>query len=271
MSFLAHCSNLAYEPMEDIKRSIISEGFPNVEFLYDKKTDTELFIASNDKAIIVAFRGTELAIKDVLTDIKIRRVDWPNNSKGGSVQNGLYSALKSIYPELTKTIREFRKNKQSLWFTGHSLGGALACLAAGTYRLQSWQSVNGVYTFGQPRVGNRKFVTNYNKHLKDITFRMVNNNDIVPRMPSTISGFSHAGTLKYFDSEGQLMADKDMGWWSVFKDRTRANFRALFGLKLDPLADHLMNAYESLARKNLANGTALNEPQELFSMLQNTE
>ncbi len=51
------------------------------------------------------------------------------------------------------------------------------------------------------------------------------------------------------NAEGLLMAEKDLGWWSVFKDKIRVNFRVLLGLKLNPIADHLMNALEPLARK----------------------
>lgn len=50
-------------------------------------------------------------------------------------------------------------------FTGHSLGGALATLASARTVLSDLRSSNNVisYTFGEPRVGNFKFATNYNK------------------------------------------------------------------------------------------------------------
>jgi hypothetical protein len=87
-----------------------------------------------------------------------------------------------------------------VFITGHSLGGALAILCA----LECWRQalpVSGVYTFGQPRVGNAAFAALYDRTrmingpvLRDITFRVVNQNDIVPRTPGLLLGYRHGGT-----------------------------------------------------------------------------
>ena len=66
-----------------------------------------------------------------------------------------------------------------MYFTGHSLGGALAILAA---TLISPTRHGAVYTFGAPRVANYKFFFG----LKMPIFRVVNSADIVPRVPPGI-------------------------------------------------------------------------------------
>jgi hypothetical protein len=45
--------------------------------------------------------------------------------------------------------------------------------------------VTAVYTYGQPRVGDPEFSAAYDASLKSITFRYVNDLDIVPHVPST--------------------------------------------------------------------------------------
>jgi acetyl esterase/lipase len=66
--------------------------------------------------------------------------------------------------------------------TGHSLGGALAALAAIELRRAYPAALVRVYTFGAPRVGNRAFSALYDAHVPD-TWAVVNLEDPVPRVP----------------------------------------------------------------------------------------
>ncbi|WP_437311956.1 lipase family protein [Sorangium sp. So ce388] len=107
-----------------------------------------------------------------------------------------------------------KKTAPKLYITGHSLGGALAALAAallfgeqtpiftnlGQYR----DSLAGVYTFGQPMVGDRFFADWGEKKFGSKCFRMVYKNDFVARMPPrTMGNFQHFG-VRYNSS--------DIGW-----------------------------------------------------------
>jgi pimeloyl-ACP methyl ester carboxylesterase len=81
-----------------------------------------------------------------------------------------------------------------LIFAGHSLGGALAVIAASDAKTDA----AAVYTFGMPRAGNAGFVAGYNGRLGDRTFRLVYGNDIVPMVPA--EPFGHVG--RYLHSQG---------------------------------------------------------------------
>ena len=102
----------------------------------------------------------------------------------GLVHTGFYEALSSVWDQLMMRLEEHGARRKSLWITGHSLGGALGTLVAATFGLQLVNmGFNGVYTFGQPRIGNVEFAKNFNHRLGAKAFRFVNKNDIVTRIP----------------------------------------------------------------------------------------
>uniref|UniRef100_A0A383V4A2 Fungal lipase-type domain-containing protein n=1 Tax=Tetradesmus obliquus TaxID=3088 RepID=A0A383V4A2_TETOB len=92
------------------------------------------------------------------------------------------------------TAADDSASKPVLWVSGHSLGAALATLAAADFAKEGYQPV--VYTLGSPRVGDRDWQKLYDTEykLKDRTFRMVNDNDPVARVPITMLGYRHIGT-----------------------------------------------------------------------------
>ncbi len=65
----------------------------------------------------------------------------------------------------------------------------------------------GHYNFGSPRVGDASFTNLYNEGYAALTFRFVNNNDIVPRVPPCELTYRHVDLRKYFDSHCNLVSD----------------------------------------------------------------
>ncbi|KAJ7557290.1 hypothetical protein O6H91_05G120800 [Diphasiastrum complanatum] len=108
-----------------------------------------------------------------------------------------------------KEILQSHKNAK-LYITGHSLGGALACLYPALLFCKKEDQVtdrlDGVYTFGQPRVGGKEFSHFMDEKLcaepRSRYFRVVYCSDLVPRVPfdDHISQFKHSGLCWYFDS-----------------------------------------------------------------------
>lgn len=152
---------------------------------------TQAFVCKRNKAgeapyLVVAFRGTEMEIGDWLTDVHaIPVVDTQADTK---VHGGFFKALTENRDQNGKSVLERVKEivagetakagRDALpcFFTGHSLGGALALLTTKEIALD----INGAcYTFGGPRVADY----NYFKFMKTPVFRVVNSADIVPRVP----------------------------------------------------------------------------------------
>lgn len=102
--------------------------------------------------------------------------------------------------KLTLNEKDAQKDL-AFYITGHSLGGALAALAgAHVYSNVDLQNLGlmdhlrGVYTYGQPMVGDPTFVDRLHDTLGKNLFRHVYKRDIVPRLPSrTMGRFAHVG------------------------------------------------------------------------------
>jgi triacylglycerol lipase len=130
----------------------------------------------------------------------------------------------------------------SLWITGHSLGAALATLAVAKLRMEDDRPVNGLYTYGSPRVGDRIFARNFNQEFV-AAFRLVNNTDIVTRAPARIMLYSHVGHFLYLDEDKNL--HDDIHWWYQFLDICKDAVQDLFDKDIDlgGIVDHRMTEY----------------------------
>jgi hypothetical protein len=97
---------------------------------------------------------------------------------------------------------------ERLFLTGHSLGGAMAVLAAAKIVRDAppdiRRAVRGVYTFGQPAVGDAQFAAAYGALFGDRLYRHEYAKDAVPRLPPRSSGaFVHFGEARVaFGSHG---------------------------------------------------------------------
>ena len=240
--FLAKCSQLAYESSEAISRKMTAWGFPHIA-CFDRK-DTQAFVAGNADMIIVAFRGTEpRRLQDWMTDKQILRRKGPY----GKVHRGFLASLDHVWNDIKNARKSFQDRGQSLWFTGHSLGAALATLAVAKLG-EDAEPVHGLYTFGQPRVGGKTFARNFDGDFKSVTFRFVNNNDMVTRVPRRLLGYRHVGRVLYLDAAGLL--HDDMHWWNQFRDRVKGRVDDLGKIGPDGLKDHGIVKYlKSLQKK----------------------
>lgn len=132
----------------------------------------------------------------------------PYPSVKAKVHRGFYNAYLSIAPAVARTTKRLFETGRydSMVVCGHSLGGALATLAALhiTWELgpgarkqrDRLVPVVSCYTYGSPRVGDRSFRDFYNRLVPD-TWRHVNDEDGVPRVPPKFLGFRHVGWVRH--------------------------------------------------------------------------
>ncbi|RCN30532.1 triacylglycerol lipase [Ancylostoma caninum] len=89
-----------------------------------------------------------------------------------------------LWPSIKRVLKDPKYAGYKVAFTGHSLGGALATLAAARAARQGLRPGNKilVYTFGAPRVGDSTFAANFNRIIPNC-YRVVFRHDIVPHLP----------------------------------------------------------------------------------------
>ncbi|MFC0599132.1 lipase family protein [Streptomyces palmae] len=253
--WLALASDLAYKDEATIDAQAREWGFGTVRHHQTRFTppfpleDTQAYTMASDGMIVTAFRGTEpRQIKDWLSDATTEPSEGPGGV--GHVHYGFAEALESIWPDVKSTLAELRTGGESLWFTGHSLGGALAMLAGARMYLEDPRlAADGVYTYGQPRTCDSLLAEAYNKGFRNRMYRFVNNNDIVPQLPPE-PPYAHVDALRYIDSHGRVR--ESMTVLGGLADHAA-------GLTVDPFApasdgvrDHMMRNYLAALEKNLS-------------------
>lgn len=178
---LAALSNAAYED-DPIARRLDAEDahFDVLHFEDRPGTDAQAFVVRDNRAIVVAIRGTEMdSPLDVLLDASV----VTSNGIFKGAHAGFASAVYSLAPSVTDVIRDAKSRDPRLqvWLTGHSLGGAMAQIYAMHLRDVGIR-VDGVVTFGAPAPGKSDFSVFYGG-LAERTHRFENEEDIVPCMP----------------------------------------------------------------------------------------
>jgi triacylglycerol lipase len=184
-------------------------------------------VAGGRGATIVAFGGTDpLKIEDWITDFTI---DPPPVTE---LHRGFRSAVETVWPGIRAVLENRPSSEQLLFFTGHSLGGALAVIAAERAMRELNAQATAVYTFGSPRTGGAAFFDSYGPQLGDATFRLVHGTDVVGTVPPSLNGqFLHVGRLIQCPTDGHFEPQPEM----LARDENQPNFLA--GIVQSGLAD----------------------------------
>jgi triacylglycerol lipase len=157
-------------------------------------TDTQvaiLEIPTSDQLFIV-FRGSDKSI-DWINNVQFRQQIYPYGDGNAAVKfhRGFMAAYFAIRDRLLQAVDPFQG--KSIVVTGHSLGGAVATIAALDMQYNLGQSNDlsfSLYTFGSPRVGNEAQVASFNRRVSD-SHRFINGWDIVTRVPREWQGYAH--------------------------------------------------------------------------------
>jgi hypothetical protein len=185
--------------------------------LQDDGRNTDGFIAYTEPygtpngIMYVGFAGTEFLKGDTgTTDAKFKKIipwniycnDTKENCKKSKkydkhpkVHLGFYQSIRSVLPYIISTIEDNLPNK--IFIAGHSLGGALAILAA--YGIH-WKIPNqeNILTYGiaAPRVGDKLFknkMEQMQRNRNSATIHLRHSKDIVPTLPPVMMGYRHVG------------------------------------------------------------------------------
>ena len=145
-------------------------------------------IAEYKNQAFFAFKGTD-GLYDALSD---GNTGIKASHTGCYVHQGFYYAFNSMVTEL----RQFLSSLKGITVAhciGHSLGGAVATLAADWVKTSGVAGQVNLYTFGSPRVGLDMFAKKCTSRLvADNVYRVYHKTDPVPMVPTW--PFSHVPT-----------------------------------------------------------------------------
>lgn len=221
----ARISETTYADPKDATAKFNALGYSIVEF-FDIK-GAQAYLLKGVDSHVLSFRGTEVTEKsDVLADLTSGK---NIEACGGKVHVGFKGEVNKVWPAIERAVTGI----DTMYVTGHSLGAAMATIAAS--RMQD--KVEALITFGSPRAGNQEFVN----RLAVTHYRVQNNCDDVTKVPLRLMGFVHHGTHKYMNYYGEF---RDLTPWQRIKDMIRSRLKARAkGQKFIGVFDHMMSNY----------------------------
>lgn len=238
---LAACSAVAYEPPWRSDAWWQALGIRAAPFS-DAGVGTQGVVLDLGPAAAVIFRGTEMRVEDWATDARFvltrpawlaqiagrsppvlpwwqRLRQWWRRQRGdlplvdtrvgspaihSGFNEGLSDALRMRIGQLLRDLRG-GEGVRGCFFAGHSLGGALATLAAARAQLlHGSEAVAEVHTFGQPRVGNAAFAAWYQRYLGSRHFAYAGLHDPISLLPPLALGYTPVGQLRLLDDSGRV-------------------------------------------------------------------
>jgi len=143
---------------------------------------------------VVSFRGTDYLINWV-QDLEYYKVDTKFSACDSAddgrqrhhhcrVHSGFFQDWQSVKMNVFNATTAVLKDHpdSAMMVTGHSLGAALAALCSLELSMLFNRTDIGLYSFGEPRVGN-KFFADFFAERVPRTSRIVHQDDVVPHLP----------------------------------------------------------------------------------------
>jgi hypothetical protein len=262
--FLARACELAYKGEPDGPNHYRSEL--GLEAKLISVGNTQVYVCQNERAVIVAFRGSESPLTfDGLKDWLLTNAydllilpegrigtDFAAAGVGARFHKGFMQALADIWDPLFAAVdAAIQQKERPLWVTGHSLGGALALLAAWRFQRQ-FIAVHQVYTFGAPMVGNAEAANAFGREFAGRVFRYQDEPDPVPLLPTfslMANSYTHCPTGVGFGTtiepakqlfekvsaqaaDGHVNASVADELWGLFRQRFEAHSMANYLARL---------------------------------------
>jgi len=142
-------------------------------------------------------------------------------AKYGKVHQGFYDIYRQFRNDLKNDIHKKVLPKTLIYVTGHSLGGALATLAAFDISMMVGRAYKvHMYNFGAPRVGQNTFYGHFMNKIKR-AYRFVNSKDPVTAVPKW--PYYHVGHRYQFKGKRILFQNHDMFYYNdVLNDNPEA-------------------------------------------------
>lgn len=182
-------------------------GVTHVTAFYNNSADNGLadvygYVAKLvDGSAVLSFRGTE-GIRDWILDFDLTSVTLPNCT-GCKLHEGFYMAWVALRGQALDALDKMgAKTGPGVYVTGHSLGAAMANVAAYDLATLGYPLAHPLINFGQPRTGDPAYAAAYAALVTNRTaagvgdgtssYRVVHAADPVPQLPPQLLGYAHS-------------------------------------------------------------------------------
>jgi triacylglycerol lipase len=256
-------ANAAYLDKKEAQIAANDLGLPDFAWidLSDQIDNLYGFVAGCKDYAVLSFRGTA-KFQDWMTNVNAAptRFSWffEGAPETGEVHTGFAMAVRHSWAKIKMAVDQVmppppkppdsKTAQRTLWLAGHSLGAALAVVSGAVFSMVNpVRQINGIYTFGQPRIGLYNFCGHYDQLLRLQTFRFVNKEDLVPRVPFRGWDYADLGRMIHFDNDGAPQLESPQ--WRNFLARSIESFKELFKITTHfgvDVGDHDYHKYENL-------------------------
>lgn len=184
-------SNAVYnENMDFIINKVKRHGFDNVEVINSENTSA--LMATKEGKSYIVFKGTE----SVGDWVKVNMKFWQTAFEDTVAHTGFAGEINDFSPKIKDYIERMEeKTNGKIVFGGHSMGGAIATLAAMKFKPEK------LITFASPKVARGMA---YKEYFEEIDVkRYANDNDLVRHVPFDFGRWTyrHIGETKILDTE----------------------------------------------------------------------
>ena len=222
------------EKMYKTRAELISEGYEIIPFGNSFEKDAgHVFIKG--KEITIAYHGTRLShsVNDGITDANVLFTTSELLPEGGRMHRGFYNSFTDSWPNLYGILKSYAEKQESeikdfkINLTGHSMGGAIAKIAALCLNKTEGAENVHVATFGDPRVFDLTASEFYNDVLQEKTIRVTQHRqDPVPAVSPGICGYAHVGAQLRISVPEEYFVHQIDGYHEAIKIMDENDFRS---------------------------------------------
>ena len=187
------------------ERTSYMESGWDLNYVFDKPTNTLALLIEEDDTLYVVFRGSQFQRSEIDRRYNARVFRRKPDVGGlpGSVRT--HTGFTEKYHAIREAVmsRIVMSDARHIVTVGHSAGGALAVLAFIDLLEVEPQRLSHTVTFGMPRLVNRAGAKALEPY-RDRIVRVVNGADLVTRVPAAFMGYRHVGTFVQVGSRSGL-------------------------------------------------------------------
>ena len=223
-------SELAYENQKKVELALVHKA-KHLKHIDIPSFDIEGFFYETENTAWVVIRGTEMtSINDWFTnlDCSFTPTGW------GDIHHGFYQDALMAYHSIRDDIAIATARGKEVIFTGHSQGAAVATLMFAMHA----NSISMCIPIESPRCFSKAAAETFGTMYGHKVFQVINNNDVVPRLPPRVLGYRHIpnANLRYINRKGKVL--HKVSKWNKIIDNFLGLIRDIGKPGLDGIKDH---------------------------------